>query len=76
LRVRFGLGAFCPAAGVSWCVGALARSGELRGRLGVFLLRFGLAAPLGGGNRTINGGDSGSNGSLGCGARRSTAAAE
>jgi hypothetical protein len=46
------------------------------------LLRFGLAAPLGGGNRTINGGDSGSNGSLGgmglClgGARRSTAAAE
>ncbi len=77
-----GLGAFCPAAGVSWCVGALARSGELTGRIGVFLLRFGLAAPLGGGNRTINGGDSGSNGSLGgtglClgGARRSTAAAE
>jgi hypothetical protein len=46
-------------------VGALARSGELTGRIGVFLLRFGLAAPLGGGNRTINGGDSASNGSLG-----------
>jgi hypothetical protein len=46
-------------------VGALARSGELTGRIGAFLLRFGLAAPLGGGNRTINGGDSASNGSLG-----------
>jgi hypothetical protein len=36
-------------------VGALARSGELTGRLGVFLLRFRPAAPLGGGNRTISG---------------------
>jgi hypothetical protein len=35
-------------------VGAWARSGELTGRIGVFRLRFGLAAPLGGGNRTIN----------------------
>jgi hypothetical protein len=40
------------------------RSGELTGRIGVFLLRFGLAAPLCGGNRTINGGDSAGNGSL------------
>jgi hypothetical protein len=60
-------------------VGAVRRAA---GRIGAFLLRFGLAAPLGGGgNRTINGGDSASNGSLGgtglClgGARRSTAAA-
>ncbi len=61
--------------------GAWARSGELTGRIGVFLLRFGLAAPLCGGNRTINGGDSAGNGSLVgtglClgGARRPTAAA-
>jgi hypothetical protein len=82
LRGRFGLAVWVPSAPLTVSAGAWARSGELTGRLGVFLLRFGLAAPLGGGNRTINGGDSGSTGSLGgtglClgGARRSTAAAE
>jgi len=47
LRVRFGLAVWAPSAPLPVSAGAWARwrgSGELKGRIGIFLLRFGLAA--------------------------------